>query len=50
MAWKIEFSSKADKEMSKLTHQIRKLIRNYLRHNVLKQNHPNYLVFCEKWL
>jgi mRNA interferase RelE/StbE len=43
MAWKIKFSLKADKEMSKFTHQTRKLIRNYLRYNVLKQTHPNHL-------
>lgn len=43
MVWKIEFDSKAEKELSKLPHQMQKLIRNYLRHNVLKQKHPNQL-------
>lgn len=43
MTWKIEFTSKADKEMGKLAHQTQKLIRNYLRHNVLNQKHPNHL-------
>ncbi len=43
MVWKIEFDSKAEKEFGKLAHQAQKLIRNYLKYNVLKQEHPNQL-------
>ena len=43
MNWKIDFSLKAEKELDKLDHQTRKTIRNYLRYNVLKQNHPKQL-------
>lgn len=43
MAWKIEFDSKAEKDFSKLSHQAQKLVRNYLRYNVLRQQHPNQL-------
>lgn len=43
MTWKIDFSLKAEKDLDKLSHQIQKLTRNYLRHNVLKQKHPKML-------
>jgi mRNA interferase RelE/StbE len=43
MAWKIELDSKAEKEFGKLAYQAQKLIRNYLRYNVLRQDHPSQL-------
>ena len=43
MPWKINFSLKADKQLSKLDHEKRMQIRNYLRHNILKLNHPKQL-------
>lgn len=43
MTWQIEFDKKVEKELDKLSHQSRKMIRNYLRYKVLTLEHPKQL-------
>ena len=40
MAWKIEFSSRANKDLEKLDSQSQKLIKDYLDDRLLKLAHP----------
>ncbi len=40
MAWTIEFTKNADKQLSKLDHQSRKSIQEYLEYRITKLDHP----------
>lgn len=40
MDWQIKFEPPAEKDLSKLDHQSRKKIRDYLRYKVLINNNP----------
>jgi mRNA interferase RelE/StbE len=43
MAWQIEFSRDAERQLSKLDTQKQKLIRNYLKYRVSSLDHPTLL-------